>query len=346
MLTPKENHLFTGHAREIENLSKLFVSSRVPHGFLIAGALGLGKATLAYRLARFILGGGLENAGSGNLFGTPEIDFSMSTTHPVFAKIATGTHPDLMVLETNSEEEKNEITVDDVRKISGFLRLTSAESGWRVVIIDSVDEMNRNAANALLKILEEPTAKSFLILISHSPGRLMPTIKSRCCVLKLNPLKEQEVQEVFSGIKADVNDFAITICEGSPGVALTLTQNKADEIYENFLGIISTMPEPDIEKILEFAEKVSGKNEEIWKITNYLIGRFITLAAKYSVGAEVIFSLPEERMAVEKLVGISSIAKLSELASRLQEWHSSDEIFHLDRRAIMSDIFNLFKKAA
>ncbi len=346
MLTSKENHFFTGHRHEVENLSRILASGRVPHGFLITGTRGLGKATLAYRLARLILRGGMENAGSGNLFGTPEIDFGMSSAHPIFAKISAGTHPDLMVLEKNSNEEKNEITVDDVRKISGFLRLTSAESGWRVVIIDSVDEMNRNAANALLKILEEPTAKSFLILISHSPGRLIPTIKSRCCMLKLNLLKEQEIIEIFAGIGADKDDFAIAVCEGSPGVALMFAQNNAREVYEDFLRIISAMPEPDIEKILEFAEKASGRNEEIWHIANYLIERFIALAAKYSAGLEVIFSLREEKAAVEKLASISSIEKLLELASRLQEWHFGDEIFHLDRRAIMTDIFNLFKKAA
>ena len=142
---------------------------------LITGPKGVGKATLAYRFARFILSGGMDKNKSDNLFGDSEINFDMNPENPVFSRIISKSHPDLMVLETNKDEDKNEITVDDVREINNFIRMTSGDSGWKVVIIDSVDEMNTNAANAILKILEEPPEKSVLLLIStHRAGYSQP----------------------------------------------------------------------------------------------------------------------------------------------------------------------------
>jgi len=348
MLAPENNPFFTGHDASLKNLAKILGSGRAPHAFLLGGMRGIGKATLAYRLARFIINRGLERG--DNLFGAPEINLQMNPENPIFAKISHGSHPDLLALKANPEEEKKEITVEDVRKISGFLRMSSAESGWRVVIIDSIDEMNRNATNALLKILEEPTAKSILILISHSPGRLLPTIRSRSSVVKMHPLPEEKIREIFTQSRMEAGpeemNFAIMAADGAPGLALLLARNDALAIYRDFLAIITLMPEPDISKIIEFGESVSGKNQEEWYAVNYLIGWFLNRAAKYSAGVELNFLDSMEKEAATKLLAVSSAQKLTNLASSLQEWYASEEIFHLDRRAIITNIFNLFKKAA
>ena len=152
----------------------------MPHAVLMTGPRGIGKATLAYRFARFVLTHGAT--------GRTAPDCRRMTSlagHPadcgVFRRVASGGHADLLAVERAYDPRRrrlrSEIVVDDTREIAAFLRLTAAEGGWRVVIVDGADEMNRNAANALLKILEEPPRHALLLLVAHSPGRLLPTIR-------------------------------------------------------------------------------------------------------------------------------------------------------------------------
>src|SRR5581483_8430144 len=121
----------------------------------------------------------------------PSLD--MDPTHPVFRRLAELTHSDFRLLRRSLNDKgrlRSEIVVEDVRAAIDFLRLTPAEGAWRVLIVDAADDLNRNAANALLKILEEPRPKTVLILVSHAPGRLLPTIRSRCRRLTLAPLND------------------------------------------------------------------------------------------------------------------------------------------------------------
>ena len=184
---PRERLKLVGHGEAEQTLLSAFQSGRLPHAWLISGPRGIGKATLAYRFARFLLNGGSE----GGLFGGPD-DLSVPAESSVAHRVAAQAHPDLRVVERTANERtgklRTEIVVDDVRDLSHFLRLTPSDGGWRIAIVDAADEMNRNAANALLKILEEPPDRAVLLVVSHAPGRLLPTIRSRCRKLVMKPL--------------------------------------------------------------------------------------------------------------------------------------------------------------
>ena len=175
---PRANPDLIGHEGAERELRRLDEIGRLPHAILLSGPRGIGKATLAFRLARFLLATGEERnaVAEGGLAIDPESG--------VFRRVAAGGHADLLTVERAYDARRRrlrgEIVVEDAREITGFFRLTAAEEGWRIVIVDGAEEMNRSAANALLKVLEEPPRRALLLLISHSPGRLLPTIRSRC----------------------------------------------------------------------------------------------------------------------------------------------------------------------
>ena len=165
-LEPRENPLMFGHAGAQAQVLEAMRSGRMHHAWLITGAPGVGKATLAFRFARRLLAG----VKPGDTLG-------MDPADPVFRRVAVGSHADLLTVEREWDEKKSrlrgEIVVDDARAISTFLRLTPAEGGWRVVVIDGAEHLNRNAANSVLKMLEEPPPRAVLLLTCAAPGRLL-----------------------------------------------------------------------------------------------------------------------------------------------------------------------------
>ncbi len=202
---PRFNPRLIGHGHAEQRFLSTWQSERLPHGWLLTGPRGIGKATLAFRIARFVLSNGGDQAAAPGLFGEPVVpSLGLDAENPVFRRIASGGHADLMTLERtinpDTNKLRNTIAVEDVRRAGDFLRLTASEGGWRVVIIDSVDELNVNAANALLKILEEPPDRALMLLVCHAPGRLLPTIRSRCCQMPLTPLQDEEVISILQRV--------------------------------------------------------------------------------------------------------------------------------------------------
>ncbi len=180
---PRANPDLVGHESAEAALRRLFQSGRMPHAVLMTGPRGIGKATLAYRFARFVLAHGANGDDVGRL-AEDEGTLAVPAASGVFRRVASGGHADLLSVERAYDPRRrrlrSEIVVDETREIAAFLRLTAGEGGWRVVIVDGADAMNRSAANALLKILEEPPRQALLLLVAHNPGRLLPTIRSRC----------------------------------------------------------------------------------------------------------------------------------------------------------------------
>ncbi|MGH7092569.1 MAG: DNA polymerase III subunit delta', partial [Stellaceae bacterium] len=181
---PRSNPDLAGHEVAERELRRLFETGRLPHALLLSGPRGIGKATLAFRLARFVLSqpaGALGDLLGGSAAADDGDGLWVDPESGVFRRIAAGGHADLVTVERAYDPRRRrlrgEIVVGDTREIGGFLRLTPAEGGWRVVIVDGADAMNRNAANALLKILEEPPRQTLLLLVAHSAGRLLPTIR-------------------------------------------------------------------------------------------------------------------------------------------------------------------------
>src|SRR6476646_7262774 len=224
---PRANPLLLGHETAEATLLDAMRSGRIHHAWLITGPDGVGKATLAYRLARRLLAG----MPSDN-------SLALDPQHPVFRRVAAGAHADLHTVERAYDEKRRrmrtQIAVEDVRGISTFMSLTPAEGGWRVAIVDGAEEMNQSSANALLKILEEPPPRAILLLICSSPGRLLPTIRSRCRRLRLSPLDDTAMGALLAGylpaLDADERGRLITLAEGSPGRALMLAEDEGLKI--------------------------------------------------------------------------------------------------------------------
>ena len=186
-LHPRENLAFVGHEAAEAELAEALTGARLHHAWLITGPKGIGKATLAYRFARRLLGAGHSGPRP----------FDVEPNDPIVRKIAAKSHPDLRVLRRALNERgdryKRDISADDARAIGAFFSMKSASGGWRVAIVDAVDDLNRHAANALLKTLEEPPARAMLLLVCHSPGAALATIRSRCRRLALRPLSDEQV---------------------------------------------------------------------------------------------------------------------------------------------------------
>ncbi len=214
MLEPRENPVLFGHAAAEATFVQAIDANRTHHAWLLTGPSGVGKATMAYRLARRLLVPGNPNA--------PQ--------NPAFRRMARGSHSDLLTVERaydpKSKKLKTSIAVEQTRGISAFMHLTAAEGGWRVVIVDGADDMNPNAANALLKILEEPSRRGILFLTADAPGRLLPTIRSRCRRLQLNPLTDAEMTAALAHLLPDMPSperaRLAAIAEGAPGQAVEL----------------------------------------------------------------------------------------------------------------------------
>ncbi|HLG85708.1 MAG TPA: DNA polymerase III subunit delta' [Alphaproteobacteria bacterium] len=237
---PRANPDLLGQEAAESELLSSFRSGRLPHAWLIAGKGGIGKATLAFRFARFLLAGGDPAAKS----------LAVSAENPVFRRIAASGHADLLTVERQFDEEKGrakkEIAVDDVRRIGPFLRLTAAEGGWRIVVIDGADGMNRAGQNAVLKILEEPPARALLMLVTERPSALLPTIRSRCRILTVGSLSSPIVQELVAKYRPDIEAeerLALAeIAEGSIGRALDIAANDGLALLSNFLSIAADDP--------------------------------------------------------------------------------------------------------
>ncbi|MGY6708103.1 MAG: DNA polymerase III subunit delta' [Rhizobiaceae bacterium] len=236
---PENPHLF-GHEGEVAQLAADFRSGRMHHALVLAGKAGIGKATLAFRLARHILSHPDARTAPAEL-GEPDM---ASTTARL---IAQGAHPSLLHLTRPVADRgkgfKQALTVDEVRRVGRFLSMTAHDGGYRVVIVDPADDMNANAANALLKSLEEPPANTLFFLMAHSPGRLLPTIRSRCRILRLRPLDDANLMRALQSIGAELPEEAqrrllLDQAGGSVRDALMLTRFSGLDIVSELRKLV------------------------------------------------------------------------------------------------------------
>jgi DNA polymerase III subunit delta' len=237
---PRANPLFLGHHAAEATLLEAVRTHHLHHAWLITGPDGVGKATLAFRLARRLLAG-------ARVVDTLALD----PTHPVFRRVAAGAHADLLTIERGFDErtgrQRTQIAVDDVRRIGAFMSLTPAEGGWRIAIVDGAENLNQASANALLKILEEPPTRAMLILCCAAPGRLLATIRSRCRRLRLDPLDDAVMADLLAGYLPELAEQErsrlITLAEGSAGRALLLAEEGGLKIAALVDEVLSALPD-------------------------------------------------------------------------------------------------------
>ncbi len=266
ILHPRCNPDLIGHAGAERTLTEAFASGRMAHAWMLCGPRGIGKATLAYRFARQVLASTGGGAGEGGgLFGAAApaaSDPRSDPAHPVFQRVAVESHLDLLTVERRGNEKTgrmgDEIVIEDVRRIGDFLSKTSAEGGWRVVVVDAADELNRNAANALLKWLEEPPRRVLMLLVVHNPGRVLPTLRSRCRRLTLRPLDTATVDRRLADARPDlsVDDrrMLADLSEGSLSRALALADPDGLELGRRLLSMLNGLPDLDIVALHDLAD--------------------------------------------------------------------------------------------
>ena len=261
---PRETQQLFGQDEAEAAFLTAYNSDRLHHGWLLTGPQGVGKATLAWRIARFLLA---TPPAEDGLFGAPPPieTLEISPEHPVAHRIHAWAEPGLAAI-TRSYNDKgklrDQIVVDDIRKLNRFFGLSSTDGGRRVVIVDAADDMNISAANALLKMLEEPPARTTLLLISHQPSRLLPTIRSRCRTLRLGPLSAEDMQAALlqSGAELpDSPDHLAALAAGSVGAALRLLNLGGLKIYAELVQILDGMPRMDRPRALALAEAAAQR---------------------------------------------------------------------------------------
>jgi DNA polymerase III subunit delta' len=330
---PRETTELFGHREAETALLAAYRSGRIPHAWLIGGPQGIGKATLAYRMARFVLAHANPMSPAVQHAETLALD----PDDPVTRQIAAGAHGGLLVLERGLNDRgvmRTVITVDETRETISFFGSTAAVEGWRVCIVDTVDELNPNAANALLKILEEPPQRSLFLLVSHSPARALPTILSRCRKLPLRPLATDDVLRAASnaaGIAPDDPALAeaAEAAEGSVSRALTLLGGDALKLQQKTAALLATLPQVDPRELHALGDAL-GTSDRV-ALAAFVDGIDRWMAEKLRAG-DANANLPR-------------LARLAEVWEKIVRAARDTESYNLDRKPLVFSVFGMLAEA-
>jgi len=350
---PRATEQLFGHEAAERQFLEAFNGDRLHHAWLITGPKGIGKATLAWRIAKFLAAQPNEDTGGG-LFGDelPSHAESLATDaqNPVIQRVISGGHGGVVVAERTENEKtgklRNDIVIDDVRKLISFFSQTSAEGGWRIAIVDAADEMNVNAANALLKLLEEPPAKSILILVAHSPGKLLPTIRSRCRTLKLKPLADDSVRAVLALHQSSLSPDDLTalarLANGAPGRAMELAALGGVGLYRQMAGFLTSLPRIDIPALHTLASQLAApKADQEYRLFVAMlldwIERMVRQSASGMTSADVMAGESAEMMRISALSGLDQWMDLWEKMGRLI---ARADAVNLDRKQVIVHLFS------
>ncbi|MFW9951140.1 MAG: DNA polymerase III subunit delta' [Candidatus Thorarchaeota archaeon] len=350
---PKENPDLFGYDQIKEFVLENFSKGKLHHALLISGKKGIGKATFAYHLAYHMLS--FENHESKNrndldLFNNPkeyQSKFSIDENSPTYSKIKAGSHPDLLAIEIETDEKTHklhkEITVESIRKIKNFLNLTPAISNYRIVIVDSVDEMNINAANALLKALEEPPQKTFLFLISHN-NKTLDTIYSRCQQLKIPAPNydywKKTLENLFdSQTSSKETDFRLLsmLSDNSISIALDIMAHDGTNLYHNIIR--SLRNKDNLTTIHKLADEITA-NDSYWILFSYIINLLINRAIKLGSLGKLDFISEIERKILEELVRTHSIEELFSYLDSFNNLISDVSRININKKQVIINIFS------
>lgn len=334
-------------------------SGKLPHAWLLAGPQGVGKATFAYRIARALLARDAPVRGGVDL---PSLE--VAPDHPVSHQIAGDGHPNLLVLKRSWDDKRKRLmsvlSVNEVRKIHKFYGLSAGRDTWRVTIIDTVDDMNAEAANALLKTLEEPPAGGLLLLVAHQLGRVLPTIRSRCRLLQLPPLEDAAVADIVrrhvSPVPTDDDlQVIVRLARGSAGTALSLALAGGAGVYRLLLDVLVTCPKVDPAALAALQAQVTGaaNEERFYLMFDMLVGfveRLVRVGAAGDAAAvdEALSAAmpdPRERRAAQRLLHLP-LERLADVWERLLRIRADSDTLHLDRKLAVAEAVASFERVA
>ncbi|MCK6417458.1 MAG: DNA polymerase III subunit delta' [Alphaproteobacteria bacterium] len=332
---PRQSDFFLGQEDAEARLIQFVQTARVPHGLIFAGPKGIGKATMAFRFARALFKGK-----------TDKLD--VSAQDPIFRRVAAGGHGDLLTVERAMDEERGRpresLDVDTIRRIPAFMRMTAGEGGWRVVIIDDADTMNRAAQNALLKILEEPPSQAILILIAHNAGALLPTIRSRTQMVRFTPLREEAMQVLLQKATWQAGIQGVILqAGGSIGRALEIIEGGGIEVMERAIALLQTAPDIDWVGVHAYAEDLGRRgNEAAYQgFADFILWVMAALCVNQARG-QVLHPAFPGRSYFEDLTARLPSAKLGALYDALRDHFDKIDSGNLDKRQGVTGAFALF----
>jgi DNA polymerase-3 subunit delta' len=322
-------------------------SGRLHHAWLLTGPKGIGKATLAYRIARYALNGA-----------SPAVEgLDMRAEHPVFRQIAALSHSDFLLIRRPYDEKtkkiKSVIPVDEVRRTMNLFGMSAGAGGWRVCIVDSADEMNANSANALLKILEEPPPRSLFILVSHQPGRLLPTIRSRCRTLALKSLDAPSISEILARNDVDASAaerIAIAqLAEGSAGRALAIAAGGGLDLYRDLAGLLKSLPRYDVSALHALADKAARRGaDEAYDTLTELMSDWLQRLVRVGAG-----QLPSPDIVAGEGAAMARLAQQGggldrwvEVWEKINQSVARGEALNTDRKLVILNAFSMLETAS
>lgn len=352
---PRDNANLLGLEVAEKALFDAFMSGKMHHAWIISGQKGIGKATLAYKFAQFIL----EHKTPENvsLAGIEALEPNLSAISA--RQVRARSHPSLFVLKRayNDKTKKygQNINIENVRRAEQFLNKTVEKNGWRVVIIDSADDLNNNSANALLKSVEEPPKNTIFLIVSSLPAKLLPTIRSRCRMLKLPDLSDQTIGQLLQFHNVEVNaeqrDIILFLGQGSFARTLEVIDVDGLEIYKKMLGLLYQIPRISREDIHKFGGELALKaveskfiffTEQYLAIISRLI-KFISLGAD----ADKHLALPSAEIKL-----FNHLKSHFTLDALFNLWESSEQKFRINaafnmdkKQSIITEFLNLEKLA-
>ncbi|MGB0921934.1 MAG: DNA polymerase III subunit delta' [Alphaproteobacteria bacterium] len=348
---PRHCQKVLGHFGAEQSLLEAWNADKMPHAILLCGPKGIGKASFAYRLARFVLSEG-GDAGGAALFTADDIaatSLDVDMQQPAMERISALSHADLKVLRRQWDRDKKRfkanIAVDDVRALAPFFGSTAAEGGWRVAIVDAAEDMNRAAANALLKTLEEPPANTILILVSHAPGRLLPTIRSRCRRVPMSALVQNDFLAALDtvGTKVAPEDQVMLsrLAAGRPGRAIELLGLEGTDLFRQMVRLSCGQ---DAKARGQFASSLSGiKADAQFRILEDLFSEWLAHLARVSATRQSAHEmLSEEQALLDR--GISPLV-FGDLAETIRQLFGETIGLNLDKHQMLLRLFDTLDAA-
>jgi DNA polymerase-3 subunit delta' len=348
---PRDVDRLFGHAAALGEFQEALHSGRMHHAWLLAGPEGIGKATLAYAVARGVLA----------LNEPPGVELQMiGAEHPVFRKVAALSHPNLLLLRRSFVEKSKRysqwIGVEEVRRLRAFLGNSAGERGWRVVIVDRADELNPNAANALLKTLEEPPPQTLFLLIASAEGRVPVTIRSRARALRVAPLAAEELEgAVRAALARDDHEVdeatlatALGLSEGSVRRALELVTGEGIALHGELLALLNELPHFEGTRLHRLVERLggAGDSERLELFVALLLGLLERLVRSSVIGEGrgpqergPGHLLPEEKELAARLIGPDNQAFWAEAWEEIGRAQTEAAIFNLDRSLLVLETF-------
>ena len=322
---PRESRLMLGTEKAEQSFLEAYNTGRMHHAWIFAGPEGVGKATFAYRAARFLL------SRPQGLAIQPAATLDVPADAPAARQVLAMSHPDLFVLRRQAESEKKAIptiiNVDLARDAMKVFTSTSGADGWRVMIVDCADDLNRNSSNALLKTIEEPPPRSVILMVTQAVGRLLPTIRSRCRVLPFSELRSSDIEEILrhSGQAPDeaVNRHAAQTAHGSARLAFQRLNERTLAVGDHVRQLLAQLPDYSHSDVMSMSDGFGRKE-----------GR-----PDFDVMRDTVFDWLSEQIRQRAGEGPRSLAPFAEVWEKIDRAMRDVDAYNLDRRAFALTLF-------